>query len=88
MAHFARVTGGVVETIVVVNDDVITVNGTETETVGQTFLTDLLGGEWVQCSYNANPVNGVDRGGYPGIGWSWTGTLFEAPAQPDEEEQP
>lgn len=83
MAHFARIDTGIVREVVVLNNDVITVDGTESETVGQTFLTDLLGGEWVQCSYNGNPVNGVDRGGYPGIGWSWTGTIFEAPAEPE-----
>jgi hypothetical protein len=43
----------------------------------------LLGGEWVQCSYNGNPVNGQDRGGYPGLGWTWTGTRFEPPATPE-----
>lgn len=89
MAHFARTDNGIVREVVVVNNDVITdVDGKQSEPLGQSFLTDLLGGDWVQCSYNGNPVNGDDRGAYPGIGWTWTGSRFEPPAQPEEMEQP
>lgn len=89
MAHFAKVDENVVRQVVVVNNGVIaTADGIESEALGQSFLNDLLGGDWVQCSYNGNPVNGEDRGAYPGIGWTWTGSRFEPPAQPEEMEQP
>lgn len=81
MAHFALIENTIVRNIIVVNNDVITVDGIESESIGQEFLADLLGGEWVQCSYNGNPVNGEDRGGYPGLNWTWTGTRFEPPAK-------
>jgi hypothetical protein len=84
MAHYARIEGSIVRDVVALNNDVITVDGTELESMGQQFLADLLGGEWVQCSYNSNPVNGQDRGGYPGLGWTWTGTRFE-PATTTQE---
>lgn len=80
MAHFAEIEDdGTVLRVVVVNNDVITEGGTEQESLGQAFLTDLLGGSWVQCSYNGNPVAGQDRGGYPGPGWSWDGSKFSPP---------
>lgn len=86
MAHFAKIEDGIVREVVVVNNEVITdADNNESEAMGQSFLTDLLGGEWVQCSYNGNPVNGVDRGGYPGIGWSWDGTTFLPPVYPEPE---
>jgi hypothetical protein len=83
MAHFARIEEGIVREVIVLNNEVITVEGTESESAGQEFFADLLGGQWVQCSYNGNPVHGQDRGGYPGIGWTWTGTRFEPPATPE-----
>ena len=84
MAHFARIDDSIVREVVVVNNDVIEVDGTESESAGQEFLANLLGGEWVQCSYNGNPVNGQDRGGYPGLGWTYTGTRFEPPTTTQE----
>lgn len=76
MAHFAKVENGVVrEVIVVGNDDA------PTEAAGQAFIASIgLAGEWVQTSFNNNPVEGASRGKYAGIGDTWTGTEFVAPA--------
>jgi hypothetical protein len=55
MAHFARLNGqGVVEDVVVVNNNVITdENGIEHEEWGISFLQGLLGPSvWKQTSYN------------------------------------
>lgn len=84
MAHFAHVENGIVTTVIAVNNDEV-----PDETTGQDFLASLgLSGEWVQTSYNGNPVNGVDRGGYAGIGYSWDGDKFAAPAVPEETPAP
>lgn len=79
MAHFARVENGVVrEVIVVSNDDA------PTETAGKAFIANIgLSGEWVQTSYNNNPVEGASRGKYAGIGDLWDGTTFTTPGGAD-----
>ena len=47
MAHFAKVVNGIVENVVVVDN--------EHETYGEEYLNDLgLEGTWVQTSYNGN----------------------------------
>jgi hypothetical protein len=75
MAHFAKVENGVVQQVIVVSND-----DAPTEVVGQTFLASLgLVGEWVQTSYNNNPIEGASRGKYAGIGNTWNGTVFIAP---------
>lgn len=86
MAHFARIADGYVVDIHVLNNAVITDEaGIESETTGQEFLADLWGGfstDYVQCSYNGNPISGQDRGKYPSPGWFWDGVAFVAPSQP------
>jgi hypothetical protein len=85
MAHFAEVENGFVKQVVVVNNDVITDdNGIEQESLGQQFLSELIGGIWVQCSYSGNPIAGQYRGPYPGIGWTWDGNMFVDPSQSSE----
>lgn len=81
MAHFARIDNGIVGEVIVVNNVELDDNGTESETKGITFCQSLFGAdtEWVQTSYNGNPINGVDRGPYAGIGYAWDGTRFIAP---------
>ena len=56
MAHFAQIDerGTVIQVIVVNNEDILDDNGQESEVVGKQFCTNLLGGEWVQTSYNGN----------------------------------
>ena len=44
MAHFAELLDGVVQRVIVVHDN--------DEANGAQFCHDLLGGEWLQCSYN------------------------------------
>jgi|TARA_R100000482_G_C5058349_1_gene115906 hypothetical protein len=84
MAHFARVENGVVQQIIVVNNDVIQdANGDEQESLGTAFCQSLYGASttWVQTSYN-----GTIRKNYAGIGYTFdTGRdAFIAP-QPSED---
>lgn len=81
MAHFAKVENGVVQQVIVVSND-----DAPTEAAGQEFLASLgLEGKWVQTSYNNNPIEGVSRGKYAGIGDTWNGTEFVAPVIPESE---
>jgi hypothetical protein len=88
MAHFAKVIDGIVVDRHVLNNAVITdENGLEVEMLGQQFLAHLWGGEpseYVQCSYNGNPIAGKDRGGYPLDGATWNGKKFIQPPMPKE----
>jgi hypothetical protein len=53
MAHFARIESNVVKEVIVVNNEVLLdENGIEQESIGSQFCADLLGGEWIQTSYN------------------------------------
>jgi hypothetical protein len=65
MAHFAKINAdNIVEQVIVVNNEVIQdENGVEQERIGVEFCVNLLGGEWVQTSYNNN-----FRGRFAGIG--------------------
>ena len=78
MAHFARIQDNkVAQVIVVSNDDA------PTEADGQAFIASLgLDGQWVQTSYNNNPIEGASRGKYAGVGDVWNGTEFVAPVSP------
>ena len=54
MAHFVELKGNrVIRTLVVNNDVLKDENGDEQEQLGIDFLKSLLGGEWLQTSYNA-----------------------------------
>ena len=71
MAHFAKVDENnlVTEVIVIDNSVVDPENtGTDNESLGQTYIADVLGfeGNWQQCSYNNNI-----RGHYAGVGYTW-----------------
>jgi|TARA_R110000765_G_C18920348_1_gene605823 hypothetical protein len=53
MAHFAKIENGIVTNILVVNNDIITVDNEEIEQKGKDFLASLLRGspnDWVQTS--------------------------------------
>lgn len=87
MAHFAYVQDGVVQRVEVVDNAVLLdQNGQESEAVGQAFLASLYPGtdpaDFIQTSYNGNPVHGVDRGPYAGMGFTWDGSTFAVPAAP------
>ena len=66
MAHYAEIVDGLVVRVTVVNNAVITVDGVEDGAIGAAFCHNLLGGEWVQTSYNAN-----FRKNYAGIGFTY-----------------
>jgi hypothetical protein len=75
MAHFARIEDGIVQEVIVVNNEVLLdKNGIEQESIGSQFCTDTFGGVWVQTSYNGN-----FRGAYAGLGMTYDGTVFIAP---------
>ena len=77
MAHFAKINNGTVAQVIVVNNEVLLdENGVEQESIGTAFCNDLLGGEWVQTSYNA-----TFRGKYAIPGDIWDGTNFTAPTE-------
>lgn len=74
MAHFARIETGIVsEVIVIANEVLLDENGIEQESIGAAFCKDLLGGEWVQTSYNGN-----FRGQFANPGHLWNGKEFAA----------
>jgi hypothetical protein len=68
MAHFAQLDGFniVQQVIVVANSECLDANGNESEAVGAAFCTNLLGGRWIQTSYN-NTI----RARYAGIGYRY-----------------
>ena len=81
MAHFARVDGGIVREVIVINNSDCG-GGTmpESEPVGQAFIVSIgLDGEWRQTSYNGN-----FRGMYAGSGYTYDAVLdeFVAPVAP------
>jgi len=56
MAHFAEIglDNTVLRVIVVHNNELLDENGVEQEAKGAEFCRNLLGGTWVQTSYNGN----------------------------------
>lgn len=79
MAHYAEIDqeNKVIRVVVVANEVITTPDGTEDEALGKAFLADLLGGNWVQTSYN-----GRMRGVYAGIGFTYdpVADVFVAPS--------
>jgi hypothetical protein len=70
MAHFAQIENNlVIQVIVVDNSDILDEQGNESEVIGAQFCTDLLGGTWVQTSYNGNM-----RKNYASIGDTYDAT--------------
>ena len=68
MAHYAELDtdNRVIRVLVVANDVITTPDGIEDEMLGKVFLSELLGGTWVQTSYN-----GRIRGRYAGPGYAY-----------------
>lgn len=66
MAHFAKLDEtNTVLSVHVLNNNVLIVDGTESEAAGAEFLTSLHGHAlWKQCSYNKS-----FRKNYPAAGW-------------------
>lgn len=65
MAHFAELDdNNIVKNVIVVNNEILLDSeGVEQETLGAAFCQELLGGTWIQTSYNNN-----FRGRYAGMG--------------------
>jgi hypothetical protein len=74
MAHFAQVSNGVVQRVIVVsNDDCSGGDFPASEAIGQAFIASLgLAGEWKQTSYSAS-----FRSKYAGIGDIYDADLDE-----------
>ena len=89
MAHYALVNDGVVMNVVTVaNAAIDNLPFPESEPVGVAFIATLpdlaaQAGVWWECSYNNN-----FRGVYPGMGYTFDGTDFIPPAQPEPEPTP
>jgi hypothetical protein len=69
MAHFAKInTDNIVEIVIVISNENITVNGEESEQAGKDFIANVLklDGTWIQTSYN-NSFRGV----YAGMGYTY-----------------
>lgn len=71
MAHFAEIgLNNVVQQVIVIsNTELLDNDGVEQESKGQEFCRNLLGGTWVQTSYNA-----TFRKNYAGIGYTYDQT--------------
>jgi hypothetical protein len=84
MAHFAKIENGIVEQVIVVNNETLgDLEFPESEAVGQEFIASLgLDGQWLQTSYNAN-----FRGKYAGAGDTYdeVNDEFVAPIVPEIE---
>lgn len=74
MAHFAELDSNnvVLRVVVVDNKDTADAQGVEKEHIGAAYLERLLGGRWVQTSYN-----GKFRKHYAGIGYTYDPALDE-----------
>lgn len=72
MAHFAELDeNNYVKRVVVVDDrDTSDANGVEKEHIGKAHLEKILGGNWIQCSYN-NKI----RRRYPAEGYFYDSNL-------------
>ena len=67
MAHFAQLENNIVKQVIVVaNQDILDENGQESEQKGIDFCSNLLGGTWLQTSYNGNI-----RKNYAGVGYTY-----------------
>jgi len=78
MAHFARIENGIVVEVIRVENDCA-----PDEKSGIDFIHETgLSGEWVQTSYNGNPIEGKDRGPYAGIGYTYDKSKFAPPVGP------
>ncbi len=76
MAHFAEIINGIVSRVIVVSNEDTALDGVEDGAIGAAFCHNLLGGEWVQTSYNTygnvHSVGGNPyRKNYASIGYTY-----------------
>ena len=71
MAHFAELgVDNIVQRVIVVhNNELLDENGVEQEVLGRNFCQNLLGGTWIQTSYNGNI-----RKNFAGAGFTYDST--------------
>ena len=70
MAHFAKLDeNNLVIQVIVVHNNELLIDGVESEAKGIEFCQTLLGGNWIQTSYNA-----TFRKNYAGIGYTYDAT--------------
>lgn len=76
MAHFAKIENNVVVQVIAVHNNELLVDGVEVESKGAEFCSNLLGGTWIQTSYNNNI-----RKQYAGVGYAYNSDadVFVAP---------
>jgi hypothetical protein len=77
MAHFAQLDeSNIVTQVIVVHNNELLSNGVESEARGVDFCHTLLGGKWIQTSYNGNI-----RGKFAAIGDTYdeTNNIFTSP---------
>jgi hypothetical protein len=77
MAHFAQLDeSNIVTQVIVVHNNELLSNGVESEARGVDFCQTLLGGRWIQTSYN-----GTIRGKFAAIGDTYdeTNNVFTSP---------
>lgn len=81
MAHFAQLDeSNIVTQVIVVHNNELLDNGIESEAKGVAFCQSLLGGNWVQTSYNGNT-----RKNFAGIGFTYDQTRDAfIPPKPEE----
>jgi hypothetical protein len=82
MAHFAQLDESniVTQVIVVHNNELLEEDGTENPIKGARFCQSLLGGNWIQTSYNGNI-----RKNFAGIGYTYDQTRDAfIPPKPEE----
>jgi hypothetical protein len=81
MAHFAQLDeSNIVTQVIVVHNNELLDNGVESEAKGVAFCQSLLGGNWVQTSYNGNI-----RKNYAGVGFTYDKTRDAfIPPKPEE----
>jgi hypothetical protein len=73
MAHFAKIENQIVETVIVIaNEVLLDGDGFEQESIGVQFCHDTFGGNWIQTSYNGN-----FRGRYAAVGMKYDSELNE-----------
>ena len=80
MAHFAEIIDGIVARVIVINNADMMVDEERNEAKGAALCNSLLGGTWVQTSYNTH--GGVNSEGrialrfnYAGIGYTYDTVL-------------
>ena len=87
MGYFAHVTKTIVTDVHVLADGVTDdLPFPESEPLGQAFLSNLwydTPESYVECS-----IDGEYRGVYPGVGYTWDGTIFAPPVEPAPDPVP